>query len=205
MVSVVVARATAYSGSGASFYRFCDALEVKNSVSPESRWGVDHALSAWAKCRQTVQLMLCDSCSRAEYPVDVINSTRLYWDEPPIGWCGVVSRLNAVESDGSCVVEFPDAFPTILIPKSDSINGLYGGWYVKNERLFFADSKRDPWGEATVSAVNRTGMSTSDKLLTCQTVSIAQIWWWSSLHLILHLLLCRICSWITWLKDFMAK
>jgi hypothetical protein len=38
------------SGSGTMFYKFCDALEVKNGVSaPASGWGVDHALSAWGK------------------------------------------------------------------------------------------------------------------------------------------------------------
>jgi hypothetical protein len=37
-----------YSGPGAQFFNFCDALEVKNGISaPASGWGVDHALTAW--------------------------------------------------------------------------------------------------------------------------------------------------------------
>ena len=37
------------SGPGAAFYRFCDALEVKNGTSaPESGWGLEYALPAWA-------------------------------------------------------------------------------------------------------------------------------------------------------------
>ncbi len=38
------------TGPGAAFYQFCDALEVKNGVSAsENGWGVDDALSAWAR------------------------------------------------------------------------------------------------------------------------------------------------------------
>lgn len=36
------------SGSGAQFFDFCDALEVKNGVSASAKgWGLDHALTAW--------------------------------------------------------------------------------------------------------------------------------------------------------------
>ncbi|THG98113.1 hypothetical protein EW026_g4011 [Hermanssonia centrifuga] len=36
------------TGPGGQFFKFCDALEVKNGVSaPESGWGLDHALQAW--------------------------------------------------------------------------------------------------------------------------------------------------------------
>ncbi|SJL15801.1 uncharacterized protein ARMOST_19306 [Armillaria ostoyae] len=117
---------------GASFYRFCDALEVKNSVSmPESGWGVDHALSAWAK-----------------------------WLTPTNSTVDVVApKPNILH----VLSNFQMRFPTILIPNGDSINALYGRWDIKNKRLFFTNGKCDPWGEATVSAVNRTGMSTDDK------------------------------------------
>lgn len=38
------------SGPGATFFDFCDALEVKNGVSAgPNGWGVDHALAAWGK------------------------------------------------------------------------------------------------------------------------------------------------------------
>ena len=37
------------SGPGGDFYKFCDALEVKNGQSaPAGGWGLDHALQAWA-------------------------------------------------------------------------------------------------------------------------------------------------------------
>jgi hypothetical protein len=36
------------TGPGSDFYRFCDALEVKDGQSaPASGWGLDHALAAW--------------------------------------------------------------------------------------------------------------------------------------------------------------
>lgn len=36
------------AGPGATFFQFCDALEVKKGVSaPASGWGVDNALQAW--------------------------------------------------------------------------------------------------------------------------------------------------------------
>lgn len=36
------------SGQDASFFQFCDALEVKDGVSaPATGWGLDHALEAW--------------------------------------------------------------------------------------------------------------------------------------------------------------
>ena len=36
------------AGPGQAFYRFCDALEVKDGVSaPAEGWGLEHALDAW--------------------------------------------------------------------------------------------------------------------------------------------------------------
>jgi hypothetical protein len=36
------------SGPGAAFFRFCDALEVKDgNTAPATGWGLDHALPAW--------------------------------------------------------------------------------------------------------------------------------------------------------------
>ena len=36
------------SGPNTKFFKFCDALEVKDGVSAsESGWGADHAVSAW--------------------------------------------------------------------------------------------------------------------------------------------------------------
>ncbi|KAK0200150.1 peptidase S28 [Desarmillaria ectypa] len=178
------------TGPGAYFYRFCDALEVKNGVSaPESGWGVDNTLSAWAKWsiptnttadasdafRQppTPATLPKEFEARVDHPVGntyrswlwlKCNELESAQDGPPIGQGGIVSRLNTVESDlRFCGIEFPDAFSTIPLPNGDRINALYGGWGVKNKRLFFANGKRDPWREATVSAVNSTAVSTDDQ------------------------------------------
>jgi hypothetical protein len=36
------------SGPGTLFFKFCDALEVKDGVSATANgWGLDHALAAW--------------------------------------------------------------------------------------------------------------------------------------------------------------
>ena len=36
------------SGPNGDFFKFCDALEVKNGVSaPAAGWGLDNALQAW--------------------------------------------------------------------------------------------------------------------------------------------------------------
>ena len=38
------------SSKGGKFFKFCDALEVKDGVSaPASGWGLEHALQAWGK------------------------------------------------------------------------------------------------------------------------------------------------------------
>ncbi|KAK0437340.1 peptidase S28 [Armillaria borealis] len=192
------------TGPGAAFYQFCDALEVKNGVSAsENGWGVDNALSAWARwfsvnyaadtdcvdddgpCSSSLrrppmpaavpdkQVIPQELEARADYPVgDTYRSW--FWlecneieeslDGPPIGQGGIVSRLNKWQDDlQECVTTFPEAFSTAPLPDADRINALYGGWGVKNTRLFFANGKRDPWREGTVSAVNSTAVSTDDQ------------------------------------------
>lgn len=45
------------SGPGATFFEFCDALEVKNGVSaPAAGWGLDHALPAWSSFFSNIYL-----------------------------------------------------------------------------------------------------------------------------------------------------
>lgn len=192
------------TGPGAAFYQFCDALEVKNGMlASENGWGVDNALSAWARwfsinyaadadcvdndglCSSSLgrppmpaamhdkQVVPQQFEARADYPVgDTYRSW--FWlecneieeslDGPPIGQGGIVSRLNKWQDDlQECVTTFPEAFSTAPLPDADHINALYGGWGVKNTRLFFANGKRDPWREGTVSAVNSTAVSTDDQ------------------------------------------
>ncbi|KAK0437338.1 hypothetical protein EV421DRAFT_1907366 [Armillaria borealis] len=81
------------TGSGAAFYRFCDALEVKDGVSASvNGWGVDHALSAWARW------------SNPDTPLE--RPSRISFLALVEG--GIVSRFNSDLQ--ACVVEFPDAF-----------------------------------------------------------------------------------------------
>jgi len=49
------------TGSGGQFYRFCDALEVKDGVSASAKgWGVEHALAAWGNYWKTIYLSGCE-------------------------------------------------------------------------------------------------------------------------------------------------
>ncbi|PBK68054.1 hypothetical protein ARMSODRAFT_976325 [Armillaria solidipes] len=135
------------TGSETAFYRFCDALEVKDGVSASvNGWGMDHALSAWARSSNPDTALE----ARADHPAyhswlwlkrASYHSRTLYilW-----GFCGEIKLMDIIEMDRrerACVVEFPDAFHTILVPNGDSINAPYGGWGVKNRRLFFANGK----------------------------------------------------------------
>jgi hypothetical protein len=47
---------------------------------------------------------------------------------------------------------FPAAFKAPPNPRAAETNARYKGWDVQTERLFFANGKRDPWRDATVSA-----------------------------------------------------
>lgn len=45
------------SGPNTTFYKFCNALEVKDGVSaPVSGWGLEHALPAWGNYFKAVTL-----------------------------------------------------------------------------------------------------------------------------------------------------
>ncbi|KIJ58452.1 hypothetical protein HYDPIDRAFT_119526, partial [Hydnomerulius pinastri MD-312] len=57
-----------WSGPGAMFYKFCDALEVKDGVSaPATGWGLDHAIQAWGSFwKSTYYAHLCGDAD-AEY------------------------------------------------------------------------------------------------------------------------------------------
>lgn len=48
------------SGPGTAFFKFCDALEVKNGESaPDSGWGVEHAVNAWGDYFKKSYLKQC--------------------------------------------------------------------------------------------------------------------------------------------------
>lgn len=51
------------SGPGAAFFKFCDALEVKDGQNaPESGWGLDHALPAWGTFFKDQYIPRCEFC-----------------------------------------------------------------------------------------------------------------------------------------------
>ena len=60
------------SGPKTLFYKFCDALEVKNGqIAPESGWGLQHALNAWGSYFKETYLSICEydilSCKNTEF------------------------------------------------------------------------------------------------------------------------------------------
>ncbi|KAJ8495909.1 hypothetical protein ONZ45_g12654 [Pleurotus djamor] len=169
------------SGPNAAFFRFCDALEVKDGVSaPESGWGLEHALSAWgAYWKNSYLRSMCGSqnaeisdCLTTYDPnspwwtnteIDytwrswwwiVCNEVGYFQNAPPVGRPAIVSRLVTVEDDyRQCHFMFPKHFPE---PPEfidvEKINTAYGGWDVKLDRIFFVNGERDPWLDATMSA-----------------------------------------------------
>ncbi|KAJ7589143.1 serine carboxypeptidase S28-domain-containing protein [Mycena floridula] len=166
------------TGPGGAFYRFCDDLEVNsNGVSASADgFGLNHTLTAWAnRFKATAAAKrefepTKDLEARADIPVDDPNRswTWIVCNElgsslvgPPLGEIAVVSRLVTWQDNmRGCVTTFPEAFSTFPIPDVAAFNTKYQGWNVTLDRLFFANGKRDPWKEMTVSAVLSPAVST---------------------------------------------
>ncbi|CAE6513024.1 unnamed protein product, partial [Rhizoctonia solani] len=71
----------------------------------------------------------------------------------PVGWPSIVPRLVVPPYKmRQCTYSFPKSFPKARPPNTLNINKKYAGWNVNVPRLFFANGKRDPWREATVSS-----------------------------------------------------
>lgn len=175
------------SGPGTTFFKFCDALEVKNGVSaPASGWGLDHALPAWGRFwNETYYALLCGNTdpvtclgsynpTQSFYTDTEINNSGRSWtwivcnqvgylqEGPPVGVPALVTRLVQPPYDErQCQYMFPAAFKTPPVPNIAATNAAYDGWNVKIDRIFFANGMRDPWRDATVSAENHTVASTS--------------------------------------------
>ncbi|TFY66062.1 hypothetical protein EVG20_g5021 [Dentipellis fragilis] len=60
-----------------------------------------------------------------------------------------------------CARQFPEAFSSPPVPNVQKTNAAYQGWDVKSDRLFFANGKRDPWRDVTVSSDFHTVASTA--------------------------------------------
>ncbi|KAF7364825.1 Peptidase S28 [Mycena venus] len=171
------------AGPGAPFFQFCDALEVKNSVSaPAEGWGLDHALAAWGSYWITTFLaQICgdddpEDCigtynaSQPYYTDTSIDNADRSWqwmvcnefswfhESAPIGHLTMVSRLAKPSRDlRQCGYMFPGYTGT---PNVARTNSAYRGWNISVPNLFFANGERDPWRYATVSAPGVTVKST---------------------------------------------
>ncbi|KAF8631129.1 hypothetical protein AX15_002476 [Amanita polypyramis BW_CC] len=177
------------SGPGGLFYKFCDALEVKNGrVAPESGWGVQHALNAWGSYFKGTYLPILCGNRTAEECLGTYNASQAIWtdtsidnanrtwtwivcnevgylqDSAPFGWPSLVSRLVQPPYDlRPCQLMFPEAFPGPPHVHTRRTNRLYEGWNVQQKRLFFANGIRDPWRESTMSAASAAVKSTPDQ------------------------------------------
>ncbi|KAF9266345.1 hypothetical protein L218DRAFT_922990 [Marasmius fiardii PR-910] len=168
------------SGPGARFYKFCDALEVKNGVNaPASGWGLNNALAAWGKRWQSGLPSLCGSVSIQECfdsytftpPDTSIDQEYRSWNwilcnefgfsqsGPPANASSpaIVSHLVVPEYDiRQCVSMYPDVFTASTEPNfaanTARTNQKYAGWNVKADRLYFSNARRDTWKEGSVSA-----------------------------------------------------
>ncbi|KAH8101149.1 serine carboxypeptidase S28-domain-containing protein [Cristinia sonorae] len=177
------------SGPSAGFWEFCDALEVKDGVNaPVTGWGLDHALAAWGKYfSETFLADYCDGQSIPEclgtyepsltgFANTTIPNTGRSWfymvcnevgwlqTGAPSGHPTIVSRLITTAYEQQlCQRAFPGAFPNIGSSMDIGVartNDAYHGWNVQLDRFFFANGKRDPWLDATVSATGLNVPST---------------------------------------------
>ncbi|THH02814.1 hypothetical protein EW145_g6691 [Phellinidium pouzarii] len=172
---------------GAQFFDFCDALEVKNGVSaPSGGWGLDHALTAWGTYwNSTYYAIICEdedavTCLGTYDPTQsfwtditidnagrswewiVCNQVGFFQEGAPTDWPTLVTRLVQPHYDErQCTYYFSEKFKKPTSPNVNAQNSAYGGWNLAVDRLFFANGKRDPWRDATVSSDFHMRESTS--------------------------------------------
>ncbi|KAF8827196.1 hypothetical protein HHX47_DHR5000591 [Lentinula edodes] len=130
------------TGPGAAFYRFCDALEVKEGISASmDGWGLEHALAAWgAYWKESYLETMCGAEDIATC-LDSYDSTATYftnttidnpyrsWNwilcnelsfsqsSPPPGVPALVSRIVQPEYDiRQCYYWYSDVFNTTNPP-----------------------------------------------------------------------------------------
>ncbi|KDQ17878.1 hypothetical protein BOTBODRAFT_143634 [Botryobasidium botryosum FD-172 SS1] len=137
------------TGSNNTFVEFCDALEVRNGIAaPADGWGLSHSLAAFGNWMKGFL---------AQTPVSArISKSSI---SPSETQAGLGSGFAAIILR-QCSNYFPKTFPsaTSARPKTEEVNAKYGGWSTNAPRIFFANGKRDPWREATVSSdfINRS-------------------------------------------------
>ncbi|TDL29922.1 hypothetical protein BD410DRAFT_759045 [Rickenella mellea] len=178
------------SGPGSTFTTFCDALEVQNGVSaPPSGWGLETALKAWGNFWTSSYYSFICGDSDAESCLGTHNASESFWtdtslnndarswtwfvcnevgylqDGAPLDHPSLVSRLIQPDYDfRQCTYWFPEQFPNGARPPNTALTNIrYRGWDVAIDRLFFANGKRDPWRDATVSSDFHFRQSTSSQ------------------------------------------
>ncbi|KAG5729327.1 putative serine protease K12H4.7 [Termitomyces sp. T112] len=83
----------------------------------------------------------------------VCNEVGYFQEGAPKGHPSLVTRLVQPSYDlRQCQLMFPEAFPEPPKTAINKTNEVYKGWDVKLDRLFFANGRRDPWKDATISA-----------------------------------------------------
>ncbi|KIL68178.1 hypothetical protein M378DRAFT_158717 [Amanita muscaria Koide BX008] len=178
------------TGPNGQFFQFCDALEVKNGQSASaSGWGLDYALNAWGNYFKNVYYQILCGNLDAEVCLGTYDATQSYYtnttidnanrswfwfvcnevgylqEGAPLGTPTLASRLIQPPYDlRQCELMFPGIYPGgIPIVKTQRTNGVFGGWNVHQDRLFFATGLRDPWREATMSAAPVTVKSSAEQ------------------------------------------
>ncbi|KAJ3985743.1 serine carboxypeptidase S28-domain-containing protein [Lentinula detonsa] len=152
------------------------------TVASAGGWGLDYALAAWgAYWRSSYLETMCGGEDVGEC-LDSYDSTATYftnttidnpyrsWNwilcnelsfsqsSPPPGIPALVSRIVQPEYDiRQCYYWYSDVFnaqnaPPMANGAAALSDQRYGGWNVSVDHLFFANGKRDPWREGTVSA-----------------------------------------------------
>ncbi|KAF8914245.1 serine carboxypeptidase S28-domain-containing protein [Gymnopilus junonius] len=177
------------SGPGATFFDFCDALEVKNGqIAPASGFGLEHALQAWGSFWKNGYLSdLCGS-QDAETCLGTYNTSQSFWTDTTVdnsnrSWMWIVCNEVGYLQEGApvtsptlvtrlvqpaydlrqCQQMFSAAFPVPPVPNTARTNAVYRGWDVRIDNLFFANGQSDPWRYATVSSNDVKVPSTAEQ------------------------------------------
>ncbi|KAI6044406.1 peptidase S28 [Pisolithus marmoratus] len=167
ITSLTGSYSTQYTGPGAMFFQFCDALEVKSGqIAGPGGWGLENAIQAWGGFWNSTYYQIVCGDLDAETCIGTYNPSESFWTNTTVdnanrSWFWMVCNQVGFYQDGppvgqpairQCVNMFPQTFNSPPQPAVVQVNEEYQGWGVEVDRLFFANGQRDPWREATVSS-----------------------------------------------------